>query len=327
MGEAMTSEIGFVHHVGHVVRDMPHALETYRRLGFACTRPTYPTLAPTPGGRPVPVGAANAHANFRHSFVEVVTVASEASPVPAGAKLVELQVPPAALERLRATLGRTVGRITASLERFEGLHILVFGTSNAEATAARFDGLGIVHSGVSTVAYEAETSSGPRTVPVRVVEIDGPGVPEGRLAAAEPLASLALEGQTWPAHPNGALDLLEAILCVPDQEIERYAARYAQYVGQAGQCIGRVWRFALERSSLVIVPDGALGTVLPGEHAPALPAFVGYAIGVADLTATRRWLEGHAVAVHALPNGDLLVPATEALGASVLFRPADERQS
>ena len=324
----MTSEIGSLHHVGHVVRDMPRALETYRRLGFACTPPTYPTLAPQPGARPVPVGAANAHANFRRSFVELVTVASETSPVPAGAKLVELQVPPAALERLRATLGTTVGRLTASLERFEGLHILVFGTSNAAATAARFDGLGIAHSGVSTVQYEVETSDGPRTVPVSVVEIDGPGAcPEGRLAAAEPLEYLALEGATGTGHPNGAIELVEAILCVPDQEVERYLERYAQYVGQSAQATGPLWRFELASSSLVIVPAGALGTVLPGEHAPGLPAFVGYAIGVADPAATRRWLERHDVAVRTLPNGELLVPAAGALGASVLFRPADERPS
>ena len=76
------SAIRLLHQVGHVVRDIHQALETYQRPGFVCTQPTYPTLPMTPDGRPAPVSAANAHAQLPRSVPstgpqQLFTTASE----------------------------------------------------------------------------------------------------------------------------------------------------------------------------------------------------------------------------------------------------------
>ena len=71
-----------------------------------------------------------------------------------------------------------------------------------------------------------------------------------------------------------------------------------------------------------LVPENWLASVLPGETAPALPAFVAYAVAVRDLVSTRRWLENNGMGVHAEPAGGIFVPAKAALGAAVIFRQA-----
>lgn len=67
----MGTEIDKIHHVGHVVQDMETALELYRKLGFVCTLPAYPTMAEQEGETPKPLGAANAHIDFVDNFIEI----------------------------------------------------------------------------------------------------------------------------------------------------------------------------------------------------------------------------------------------------------------
>jgi Glyoxalase-like domain len=318
----VTSDIGYLHHVGHVVRDMEEALERYRRLGFVCPPPAYPTLSRDDGAPPRPFGAANTHAAFGRNFVEIVTVVTGASRLPDRARLVPLRVPPAALQRVVESIERTVAKVSASLARFEGLHILVFQTEDADASVSRFDEAGVGHSGVTTVQRPIETATGEQMVPTRVVEIDREDVPEGRLAVAENPDDATLRAQPHLEHPNGAVDLVESILCVPGAEIDAYVARYQRYLGRAAGRDGAARVFDLRRSRLRLAPADALGVTLPGETAPALPAFVGYAVAVRDLAATRRLLEGNGLTVREAPSGEIFVPAEAALGAAVIFRQA-----
>jgi hypothetical protein len=320
----VTSEIGYLHHVGHVVRDLEEARERYARLGFVCPPPAYAALSRSEGAPPRPFGAANTHAAFVRNFVELVTVVTEASRIPDGARLVPLQVPPAALPRVVESIERTVAKLAASLARFAGLHILVFQTEDADASVARFDAAGVGHSGVTAVQRPIETATGERMVPTRVVEIDREDVPEGRLAVAENPDPATLRAQTRLEHPNGAVDLVESILCVAGAEVDGYAARYQRYLGQAARRDGAGRVFDLQRSRLRLASADALGTTLPGETAPALPAFVGYAVAVRDLAATRRLLEGTGLPVREAPSGEIFVPAEAALGAAVIFRQARE---
>ncbi len=95
----MGSEIDKMHHVGDVVPDMETTLELYRKLGFVCTPPAYPTMAEQEGGR-----------------------------IPDDAQLIPLAAPPAVRSRIIASIKRTVATISGCLARFEGTHILVFST-------------------------------------------------------------------------------------------------------------------------------------------------------------------------------------------------------
>jgi catechol 2,3-dioxygenase-like lactoylglutathione lyase family enzyme len=137
----MAPEIIRLHHVGHVVRDMPAALGLYRRLGFAVPAPSYPAMPPREGAEPEPFGAANTHADFSRDFLELATVVQAhghaGGRVPADARLVPLQAPPDVLPTLLERINATSANLAECLERFEGLHILMFSSSDIDATAAR----------------------------------------------------------------------------------------------------------------------------------------------------------------------------------------------
>src|SRR5215471_12878322 len=302
------SEISHLHHAGHVVRDLRAALELYRRLGFVCAPPDYPVLARRAGELATPFGAANTHAYFARNFVEILTVVDEGTLLPLEARAIPLQVPAAALPGVVATIERTIGKISDALARFEGVHILVFATEDADATAARFDRTGIRHSGVNVAQRPGDAQ------PIRVIEIEDPDVPEGRLAIAEhppraPSASLD--------HANGALDLVEATLCVADASIDAVAARYERYLAHPARHSGGTRVFDLQASWLRLVPASLLS-----EPPPALPGFVGYAVTVHDLDATRQLLAANAVRLQSPSAEEVVVPGRAALGASVEFRQA-----
>lgn len=318
----MGSEIGYVHHVGHVVRDMEKAQGLYGKLGFTCTTPAYPTLSRREGEPAKPFGAANMHANFARDFVEIVAVVTEETPIPEDAHPVQIQVPPAARPQVVASIERSIAKLSTSLARFEGLHILVFETEDAGKTVLRFDQIGVGHSGVNMVQVPVESTTGQQLVPMGVVEIDGEAVPEGRLAVAENRNSESPGTRPIPRHPNGAVDLVEAVLCTPEAEIETYVKRYERYVGGAARMDGAAYVFDLQGACVRLIPASVLGELLPGETAQALPAFVAYAVAVRDLGSTHRLLESNAVAVRNTPTGDIFVPAQAALGAAVIFRQA-----
>lgn len=299
---------------------MGKALDLYRRLGFAYAPPAYPTISPMEGAPARPFGAANTHASFPRNFVELLTIVSDDAPVPTDAVLVPLQVPPAVLPRILDAIKRTVGTLSAGLARFEGLHILVFQTDDVAASAAQLDKDGVHHSGESAIQRTIDTTAGPRVAPVHSLEIDREPGPEGRLAIAENPPPEILRSQTHMDHLNGAVDLVESILCVADGEIDTFVQRYSRYLGRDARAEGAVRIFDMEDSRLTLVPVSRLGSLLPGETAPALPAFVAYAVKVRDLHATEALLRRNEVPMATTPAGDVFVPAQAALGAAVIFR-------
>jgi catechol 2,3-dioxygenase-like lactoylglutathione lyase family enzyme len=312
----MNNEIGYVHHVGHVVRDIEQARKLYQKLGFLCSAPAYPVLSRNAGEPARPFGAANMHASFARNFVEIMAIVTEESHLPDDAHPIPLQVPPAALPRVVENIERTIAKISASLARFEGLHILVFQTDNANESARRFDQMRVGHSGVNMVQQPHQP------VPMGVVEIDREDMPEGRLAVAEALTSGQYTTQSVLQHPNGAVDLVESILCVPDAEIEAYVERYQRYLGREARRDGATRVFDLRNSCVRLIPASWLAVMLPGETAPALPAFVAYAVAVHDPDSTRRLLESNGLIVHEEPAGGIFAPARDALGAAIIFRQA-----
>ncbi len=150
---------------------------------------------------------------------------------------------------------------------------------------------------------------------MRIIELDDPNhpIPEGRLAIGE---SLKQSG----SHPNGALGLVESVLCVADAELPDYERRYAKYTNHQARSDGRTCVFELGSARITMVAVSALDTILPGECPPALPAFVAYAVKVRDLDLTRKLLRRNGFSLKTTVAGDTFVSAAEALGASVIFR-------
>lgn len=317
----MGHDIGHLHHVGIVVNDLEEALALYRRLGFTLPPPAYPMMPPREGALPAPFGAANTRATLRRNFIELVTVVTDISETPSGASLVPIRVPADALPHVRAAIEDTVAVLRSRLARFQGMHILVFEAPDVDNVADRLHANGVVYSDAQTVQLEIDTAAGRLTVPVRYMEIDGEGVPEGRLAVAEPPLPDVLRTRRMD-HPNGALALVEVMLCVEGADVANVTRRYETYTGRSAGRNGPTRVVDLDGATVTIVPDSDLEDVLPGERAPTLPAFVAYAVEVRDINATRRYLQRNGFPVNALLSGDVFVPAAAALGAAAIFRQA-----
>jgi hypothetical protein len=314
--------VSHLHHVGHVVRNIEPAIALYRRMGFVVPPPSFPALAPHPGEPARAFGAGNTHVSLGNSFVELVTVIDDqkGGGVDADTTLVPLQAPPEVLKRLMDDITQTTRRISQALDRFEGLHILVFGTADADATVARLEAERVVHGPVTRVQRSVGTGAQAKQISIGFAEIDSePGLsPEGRLALAEdgPVNSTPLAARD---HPNGAVELVESVLCVPDDDLSQYERRYSRYLQRPARTDGSLRTFDLDNSSVVIVPDSRLGSVLPGEVPLDLPAFVAYGLAVRDLSATRHVLERSEFPVLTSPFGGIFVPASAALGAAIIF--------
>ncbi|MFI6297446.1 VOC family protein [Nonomuraea sp. NPDC050790] len=280
-----------LHHVGHVVGDLAAAALRYRQLGFTVAPAAYPVLP----GVAEPFGVANAHVYLTGGFVELVAAIDgrpdEARPIP-------LRVPEERRAGLEAAIRAASVAVGAFLERFQGLHIVIAGTGDLDAVAARLSAEGVGHGGVHAIQRPVETASGTAMEPARYLELTGP-LPEGRVGFAENgRDSAALPVQ----HANGARALVECVLCVAGAELPAARARYRDWAGVR----------------IVTAPE--LPRLLPGERPPALPAFAAYAVSVGDLAATERFLNGNGVPVVRTGPGEIFVPAQAALGSTIIFR-------
>jgi predicted unusual protein kinase regulating ubiquinone biosynthesis (AarF/ABC1/UbiB family) len=300
-----SSAIDGIHHIGHLVNDLESGLHLYRRLGFTMTIPAVPAVSLKKGDSLTPLGAANSHADFAdQSFIEVVSVAGSSKKIPNDTKLVPIQVPENVMDKFLKVVNRTISKLHSCLERFEGTHIMVFRSDNVYAQAMRLSEEGIAHSGVTSTKREADD--------VRFLELEEP-TPEGRLAIAGRLP-------VSNTHKNGALGLVESILCVSDSDLPAITLRYQTYLNTTGHLEDNRTIFDLGSTRLIIVADSVLETILPGERPNALPAFVGYVIKVKNIEQTHQLLTENGFTPQTTKTSDVFVSSKEALGTAIIFR-------
>ncbi|WAS96962.1 VOC family protein [Nannocystis punicea] len=314
-----------LHHVGLVVREMAAAMAVYRRLGFHLPAPSCGAIAGHEGGPATPFGAINVHAEFARDFVELVACVDGPADAPPDAVLVPVEVPREHVGRFRELVARSVGTLAWCLQRFQGLHILALQAADLEAVAARLGDAGVAHGGVHAAQRRIEGDPDPVAVPIRFLELEsaeaGPGrMPEGRVAIVSDPSSERPDRARQSRHPNGAVALVEAMLCVADTALPAAARQWATILGLPARAAGATVVFELEDARLVVAPASALAELLPGERPPALPAFVAYAVAVGDVAAARELVARSGFPVRTTAAGEPFVPAEAALGAAVIFR-------
>jgi hypothetical protein len=288
----------YLDHIGIAVADLGIGKRDYERLGFTTTPLSLHAAPPEPGAALEPTGSGNHCIMLREGYIELIGVVDPSKP----------------------------STPRAFLERYEGPHILAFGSDDVAATrdiiAARGTRI------AAPIALERDAAWGPAGTETRRAafanaHLDPPSFPEAR--------TFVIEHKTrdvvWQAHQldhaNGAVGLTEAWICPADPA--EAARRFAQLADSTATDEGDgVWLVRLHRGRLRILSSDAFRN-LTGAPPPGVPGMAGIAVAVRDLATTRKLLDGAGIVSRADPRG-LLVTGAAIHGSALMFHSATEEQ-
>ena len=242
-------------HIAHWVPDLGAAGEALQSLGFVLTPWSEQHASPRPGAPVSPVGSANRCIMLRSGYLEVL---APLSPTPIGREL------------------------QAGIERYVGVHLLAFGSSDTKAEQARLEALGFPQRPVVALRREVEIESGgTATLRFTVGRAELGSMAEGRVQFLTHHTPEHLWQTRYLGHPNTAEDLAEVWIVVAD--LDEAASRYAAYLdlpairGAPGAAT-----ISLSRGRVSLFTQEAFGERLPGAKVPTLPFIAGYGLAVSD---------------------------------------------
>lgn len=296
MLEAAGRDAGAIAGLDHVavVSDRAEALfAAYEHMGFRLTPLSRHEGAPAPGKAVVPWGTGNRCAMFNAGYLELLAILDPT---------------------------RHCGPFPALVSVYEGMHIVSFAASDAEAAAARLRSAGVGVAGVVRLerGVEDETGAAARAR-FRLVRFAEGALPEARFNVVEHRTPELLWQERYLEHPNGAVAIDEVLIAVAD--LDAAEARYCRVLGVAAERRGAVRRFRLPRGTFSLVAAEALATVIPGAAAPVVPCVAAVSFAVRDVARTRDVLAAGGVAATA-DAGRLIVAARDGCGATCLFSEA-----
>lgn len=279
-------------HVAHFVPEVDAASDALTRLGFTLTPFSPQSHRLQPDGPLVPAGTGNRCVMLRAGYLEFLTPLAD-TPI--------------------------AGQLRTAMGRYVGVHLVAFGTSEAQSDHAR-----LKHSGFSpldpvALQRQIETPQGMDTARFTVVRVPPGTMAEGRIQYCQHLTPRLVWQPRWLQHANGATGLTGAVLCVADPR--EAAQRYARFTGLTAQPSGDAWRINTVRGYLAFI-DTALCRRTFGVEPPALPWIAGYTLECSDPARARDVLQRNGIAPNALPDERLFVELPPALGGLLLFEPA-----
>ncbi|PWC27297.1 VOC family protein [Teichococcus aestuarii] len=272
-------------HIGVCTRDGPGLWAAYEALGFHLTPVARQSGRRHPGDPVEPFATGNRCAMLRQGYLELLAI----------------------LEPERFD-----NRIGAFLARYTGMHIVAFGIGDAEAELERLRRAGLDIPGVAHLERPVDDPKGPRA---RFARLPLPDAPEGRLQLIQHLTPELLWQPRWLEHPNRAVALEAAILVAEVPAVSAAAlSRLTGHPLEPDPAGG--YALPLPQGRLRILPPEALGQVLPGVKAPALPFLAGCVLRTDDGNAAIRRIAGDAL--RPVPGG-LMVPPDLAGGTALVF--------
>jgi hypothetical protein len=223
----------YVDHVSHFVADLDAAARVFESLGMKVT-PT--SVQKTPEG---PVGASNRCVMLEEGYIELLSPTHDT---------------PAA------------GRMRALMRRYDGVHLMCYGTPDAEAEHRRLQAHGYEPQPLVDLARAVDGG----TARFKVVRLPPEKMPEGRIQYVQQLTPEHL----WrPADVNPLR--LDEVFVVGQDPIET-AARWARFAAGVPRPEGDGVRLETARGSIFIGTRETLARLLG--DAPAAPAIAGYAL-------------------------------------------------
>jgi hypothetical protein len=275
-------------HLGIGVADLDLAATQFRRLGFALTPRGYHTMpAPAPGAERPRVGTGNHCAMLRRGYLELIGITD---PV-------------------------YQGRLRADIARYQGIHLVAFGTPDAAVVAGALKSAGIEVSDLRTLERPIEEDGHAALARFRIFDLPQEKLPEAHFFAIEHLTPELLWKPSLLAHANGALGLESLTIAVEDPA--DFAARLGPILSVAPvQPDSRA--ITLGRGRVHIVDGDWIRANLPGKS-PGLPYLAGLTVSVADIGRTADVLAKNGVGRRSTPGGLMVAPA-DACGAFIEFQ-------
>jgi hypothetical protein len=223
----------YVDHVSHFVADLDAAARVIQSLDITVT-PT--SVQKTAEG---PVGAANRCVMLDEGYIELLSPTHDT---------------PAA------------GRMRALMRRYDGVHLMCYGTPDAEGEHRRLQAHGYEPQPIVDLARAVDGG----TARFKVVRLPPEKMPEGRIQYVQ---------QLTPEHLWRAADVnplrLEEVFVVGKDPIET-AARWARFAGVLPQAEGDGVRLETARGSIFVGTREAIAKILGA--APPAPAIAGYSL-------------------------------------------------
>lgn len=274
-------------HAGIAVRSLDDAEARYRRLGFTLTERSFHVRPRDGDGALVPSGTGNHCIMLQQGYIELLAV----------------------------TDPNYDGSLLGDLGRYEGLHLLAFGTPSAEEAQSQL-ARAVGHVGpvgaVRPLARPIRERGVSATAAFKLIDLPPGLFREGFFFAMQHLTREVLWQPHLVAHANGATRLLGAIVCTddPGDFLDRLAATFA--LTRWGDVV------RLAAGEIEAVTPEALARRFPGITAPTLPFLAGVRLGTESLEATRHHLESQGALFHA-DRGRIWIAPGAACGAVLEF--------
>lgn len=284
-------------HVGLFVPDMDAAAGALERWGFIVTPFSVQSHALGPGEPIVPAGTANRMAMLDLGYLEMLTPIAD-TPI--------------------------AGQLRDAIARYTGMHLIAFGSGDADADHARLARSGFDPVPVVRLQRTIAIPGGQDTARFGVVRVPPGTMAEGRVQYCQHLTPDLAWQPRWLNHPNRVAGLSDALLCVADPE--EAAARYASFVGRTPVPLGRAGRLlTLERGRLAFFTREELAWRMPRLAVPALPFMAAVAMSSDDLRATRDLLTARNQDFQVASDETLTLDAPRALGVTLAITSRDGR--
>lgn len=276
-------------HVGLFVPEMARAARVMERLGFDLTPYTAQRHA-LASGETAPTGTANRLAVLRQGYIEILTPVGDT---------------PLASQMRRA------------LDRYTGLHLIAFGTADAEAAHERLGRAGFDPLPLVRLQRSVPTAAGEKLARFSVVRVPPDRMPEGRIQFCRHHTPELVWQPERQHHPNRAQCLTDIVLCTDDPQA---AQRFGRFLALAPETLG-FKLFRLARGRLHVVHPAAFAEAT-GIEPPTSPFIAGFALTSADLAATRAVLREREVAFSEPAPGVIAARAPEDIATTIWFTEA-----
>ncbi len=264
----MTAQRLTVDHVGVIVPDLDIARADYASLGFRLTRRSSHKGRLTPDGPVEPWGSGNHCAMFRDGYLEILGVTDPS---------------------------KHHAHVTARLARYHGLQLIALGCEAADGLQQEVSARAAGVRRISELGRDVPYDDGTRPGVFRIVHLDDAAFPEAELFFIEHATPDVLWQPSLLDHPNGVTGLAGVLICSADPASTCRRLEQLTAVTPTGQ--GDEMSFALNRGHVTVATPQRVTSRFASVSVPAVPCVAAATLTVADLDATRAYLQNRGIGV------------------------------